>query len=97
MQEYAPAQIKQSVTGSGRATKDQMQRMVKRLLSLERKPASDAADAHCKEPEARQRIADEMADVGISLLMLADRTGIDLLEAMRSKLKKNGLKYPVEP
>ena len=43
--EYAPAQIKQSVTGSGRATKDQIQRMVKRLLALECAPAVDAADA----------------------------------------------------
>jgi crossover junction endodeoxyribonuclease RuvC len=43
--EYAPAQVKQSVTGSGRATKDQIQRMVKRLLVLERTPATDAADA----------------------------------------------------
>lgn len=43
--EYTPARIKQSVSGSGRAPKAQMQRMVRRLLALERLPAADAADA----------------------------------------------------
>lgn len=43
--EYTPARIKQSVSGSGRAPKVQMQRMVRRLLTLERLPAADAADA----------------------------------------------------
>jgi len=45
VEEYAPASIKQSVTGSGRAPKRQVQEMVGRLLALERKPAQDAADA----------------------------------------------------
>jgi crossover junction endodeoxyribonuclease RuvC len=43
--EYAPARIKRAVTGNGRATKQQVKTMVKRLLSLDRVPASDAADA----------------------------------------------------
>jgi crossover junction endodeoxyribonuclease RuvC len=43
--EYTPAHIKRSVTGNGRATKQQVKSMVKRLLSLDRVPASDAADA----------------------------------------------------
>ncbi len=42
---YAPARIKQAVAGSGRAPKDQMQRMVKRMLGLASAPAADAADA----------------------------------------------------
>jgi crossover junction endodeoxyribonuclease RuvC len=45
LREYAPAQIKQTVTGSGRAAKSQMQQMVRRLLALDRAPAVDAADA----------------------------------------------------
>jgi len=45
VEEYAPARIKQSVTGSGRAPKRQIQQMVGRLLGLERSPAQDAADA----------------------------------------------------
>ncbi|MBI3314076.1 MAG: crossover junction endodeoxyribonuclease RuvC [Candidatus Omnitrophica bacterium] len=43
--EYPPARVKESVTGNGRATKEQMQLMVQRLLHLESLPASDAADA----------------------------------------------------
>lgn len=57
---------------------------------------SDAADDHCQQPKARQRLADEMADVAITLLMLADRTGIDLIDAAHDKLRKNAEKYPVK-
>ncbi|HJO22302.1 MAG: crossover junction endodeoxyribonuclease RuvC [Myxococcota bacterium] len=43
--EFSPSQVKQGVTGSGRATKDQVKRMVSRLLGIDRVRASDAADA----------------------------------------------------
>lgn len=43
--EYAPTAVKAAVTGYGRATKDQVQRMVQRLLGLGQVPASDEADA----------------------------------------------------
>jgi crossover junction endodeoxyribonuclease RuvC len=44
--EYAPARVKQSVCGYGRADKAQMQRMVRVLLSLEAAPrTSHEADA----------------------------------------------------
>jgi crossover junction endodeoxyribonuclease RuvC len=43
--EYSPAEVKQAVTGTGRAPKAQVQVMVRRLLELERAPAKDAADA----------------------------------------------------
>lgn len=44
--EYAPARVKQSVCGYGRADKRQVTRMVRVLLSLERDPAtSHEADA----------------------------------------------------
>jgi crossover junction endodeoxyribonuclease RuvC len=43
---YTPQQIKQAVCGSGRAAKDQVQRMVGTLLSLAEPPSPDhAADA----------------------------------------------------
>jgi crossover junction endodeoxyribonuclease RuvC len=42
--EYAARQIKQAVTGTGAAPKAQVQTMVRRLLSLDRNPAQDAAD-----------------------------------------------------
>lgn len=44
--EFTPPQIKTATTGYGRATKKQIQEMVKRLLSLEKIPKpDDAADA----------------------------------------------------
>jgi crossover junction endodeoxyribonuclease RuvC len=43
--EYSPTQIKQSVVGSGKAAKPQVQDMVARLLKLPGLPGSDAADA----------------------------------------------------
>ena len=44
--EYAPNQIKQAVTGSGRADKRQVQEMVRRVLALDELPRpDDAADA----------------------------------------------------
>ncbi len=42
---YPPAVVKRAVTGSGRADKSQVGRMVRALLGLERVPATDAADA----------------------------------------------------
>jgi crossover junction endodeoxyribonuclease RuvC len=42
---YAPAMVKRAVVGHGRAEKAQIQQMVKVLLSLERLPATDEADA----------------------------------------------------
>lgn len=44
--EYTPLQIKQAVTGYGRADKNQVQEMVKMLLNLKEKPKpDDVADA----------------------------------------------------
>ena len=40
-------------------------------------------------------IADEMADVFIYLLRLADVMGVDLVDAAYKKLEKNAEKYPV--
>lgn len=43
--EYSALQMKQSVAGSGRAQKAQVQEMVRRLLALPGLPGTDAADA----------------------------------------------------
>lgn len=42
---YTPARVKKAVTGRGRASKDQVARMVRVLIGLTRTPVSDAADA----------------------------------------------------
>lgn len=43
--EYAPREIKQATVGTGRATKEQVQYMVKVLLNLREAPDTDSADA----------------------------------------------------
>ena len=60
--EYTPMQIKQAVTGYGKADKKQVQQMVRLLLKLEEIPKpDDAADAiacaitHCQAGHARQQ------------------------------------------
>ena len=42
---YAARRVKQAVVGTGRATKQQVQHMVKATLALSEAPAQDAADA----------------------------------------------------
>lgn len=55
--EYSPAEIKNAIVGTGRASKEQVQFMVQRLLRLKNPPQpSDAADGvavalcHCNSP-----------------------------------------------
>jgi len=48
------------------------------------------------EPEKWNKIREEIADVMIFLINLADKLGIDPLEAAEEKLVKNAEKYPVE-
>jgi dCTP diphosphatase len=44
----------------------------------------------------RERIADEIADVLVYVVRLADVLGIDPIDAADRKLAKNALKYPVD-
>jgi dCTP diphosphatase len=46
--------------------------------------------------ENRSCLGEEMADVLILLISLADAVGLDLLEAAQTKLRQNAMKYPVE-
>lgn len=43
--EYAPREIKQAIVGTGAATKEQVQHMIKQMLQLDGDPSPDAADA----------------------------------------------------
>ena len=43
-----------------------------------------------------QRVQEELADVVIYCLSLANATGIDLASAIKNKVKANANKYPVE-
>jgi len=44
----------------------------------------------------REEVRDELADVLIYLVELADTLGVDLAAAAHAKIEKNALKYPVD-
>lgn len=79
--EYMPAVVKQSVVGTGRADKLQVQHMVKRLLSLAENPPADGADAaavalcHCYRRTSLAGIRAD--DVGV------EKTAMQLLAQSR--------------
>ncbi len=41
-------------------------------------------------------VREELADVMLYCLMLADKTGIDIIDAMKDKIARNAEKYPVD-
>ena len=45
-------------------------------------------------PEKRDAVGDEMADVLVYLVRLADKLEVDLLDAAAKKMVKNAQKYP---
>ncbi len=47
-------------------------------------------------PETRASVEQEMADVLLYLVRLADRLGVDLEQAAFAKITRNAEKYPVE-
>jgi dCTP diphosphatase len=48
------------------------------------------------DPRLKLRVAEELADILYYLLRLSRKTGIDLEEALESKMVANAEKYPVE-
>jgi len=47
-------------------------------------------------PDARAAVEEELADVLLYLVRLADKLDVDLAAAARAKIVRNGQKYPVE-
>ncbi len=47
-------------------------------------------------PDKQAAVKDEMADVLIYLVRLADRMGVDLMAAAERKMERNGKRYPAE-
>ena len=55
-----------------------------------------AEESRSPQDGKREQIRDELADVLIYLVELADALEVDLIAAARDKIEKNALKYPVE-
>jgi dCTP diphosphatase len=47
-------------------------------------------------PEMRARVGEEVADVLLYLIRLADRLDLDLVACANEKLRRNAEKYPIE-
>lgn len=56
------------------------------------------ADSHraASSPKTANGVRDELADVALYLIRLADVLGVDLNAAIASKLASNAAKYPIE-
>jgi dCTP diphosphatase len=64
------------------------------LLAEYRWVANTEADRLTDDQGRRAKISAEAADVGIALLLFCDRIGVDLVDAIRTKLKTNSRNYP---
>ena len=58
--------------------------------------SNEESHAVKSDPAGLAEVADEMADVALYLLALSNTLGIDLSDAITSKLAKTARKYPVE-
>ena len=47
-------------------------------------------------PEKLAKVAEEIADIQVYLIRLADKLGVDILESVQAKIKKNAAKYPAD-
>lgn len=66
------------------------------LVSLLRWVPNQESDAFVRDPARRQKVAHEVADVAIAVMLLCDRAGFDLVSIVRDKLAINEKNYPVE-
>ena len=67
------------------------------LLELTQwKPEQQFEEEALNDEKMQQRLKEECADILLYLLLVAERSGIDLQEAAKHKLAANNLKYPVD-
>ena len=66
------------------------------LLELTQwKTTQDVEDA-IADPDFRARLSEELSDVFLYVLLVAERAGLDLAEEAHRKIDLNDAKYPVE-
>lgn len=54
------------------------------------------AQSQTLAPEKLAQVSDELADIQIYLIRIADQLNVDLLEAVDKKIEKNAVKYPAD-
>lgn len=65
------------------------------LLELTQWRPEAAFEDEAKTDAMRERLGEECADVMIYLLLICERTGLDLCSAVNAKIALNAAKYPV--
>lgn len=48
------------------------------------------------KPDKLAKVAEEIADIQVYLIRLADKLGINILKSVRAKIKQNAAKYPAD-
>jgi len=66
------------------------------LLQLTQWDGEAEAEIKFKIPVEREKLADELADIFVYVLLICEQQGIDLIKATENKIAKNEAKYPVE-
>lgn len=66
------------------------------LLEHFRFQSPEEIEAALKNPDSREKIADELADSLFFVLRFAQRNGIDLSTSLAKKMQKSGERYPIE-
>src|SRR3569833_3390787 len=64
------------------------------LTSLFQWLTPEESDAWREDPALEANVLDEIADVTLYLLQLADRLGVDLAAAAHAKIDRNELRFP---
>lgn len=66
------------------------------LLEIFQWKTESDSNTVASSPELKTKVSDELADIFVYLLRIADKSHIDLEEVVLKKIQKNALKYPVE-
>ncbi len=66
------------------------------LLELTQWKDAESFDASVADGKARQDLEEECADVLLYLLLVAEKSGIDLLQVASDKIDENAAKYPTD-
>ena len=66
------------------------------ILELFRWKNGEEVEQLMNNPKKREKIEEEMGDVFFALARLSQKYNIDLSDALKAKIEKNNVKYPVE-
>jgi len=66
------------------------------LMELTQWKDSQTIEDAITDPDFRARLSEEVSDVFIYLLLIAERAGLDLIDEAHRKIDLNEAKYPIE-